>query len=49
MTDTSYASFDALADRIKNDTTTAQTYAFNYNSGGQSAANLTDSNGLKKF
>ena len=44
MTDTSYASFDSLADRIKNDKATAQTYAFNYNSGGQSSANLTDSN-----
>jgi len=42
LNDTSYASVDALADRIKSDNNTAETYAFNFNSGGQNAANLTE-------
>jgi len=41
LTDTSYASFDTLAENIRNNNQTAETYAFNYNSGGQTGANLT--------
>jgi len=40
LTNTSFASFDSLAERIKSDEATSETYAFNFNSGGQNSDNL---------
>ncbi|RZK13606.1 MAG: hypothetical protein EOO43_17670, partial [Flavobacterium sp.] len=48
MTDTSYASFDTLAENIRSNNQTAETYAFNFNSGGQTGANLTQSKIFKE-
>jgi len=43
LTNTSYASFDILAEGIRTNNQTAETYLFNFNSGGQSAANISES------
>ncbi len=48
MTNTSYASFDILAEGIRTNNQTAETYLFNFNSGGQSAANISESKFWKR-
>jgi len=43
----SFASFDTLADEIRNNPDVAQTYAFNFNSGGAPDVPPTQSNLIK--
>ncbi len=40
----SFGSFDKLADDIKSNNSTSETYAFNFNNGGKENATLSDSN-----